>query len=91
MQSPQLEATHPSSGVVLRQQAAHSSESEKRVSGKAPAAAAQPLTLPEDVVTLSSSDNNSFPKRKASQPVSNEEKQALLGKDSPRDGFSVYG
>jgi hypothetical protein len=49
------------------------------------------LSLPEDVVTLSSSNDDSSPRKKASQPVSNEEKQALLRLNSPRNRFSVYG
>jgi hypothetical protein len=91
MQSPLRDATQPTPSVVPRQQATHPSESETTVSGKATKAATQPLSLPEDVVTLSSSDDGSSPKRKASQPVSNEEKQALLKVKSPRGGFSVYG
>jgi len=90
MQSPLLDATRQSPTVAPRQQEAHPSASEAKVSGKAAMAATQPLSLPEDVVTLSSSLDDSAHKRKASQPVSNEEKQALLG-NNPQDGFSVYG
>jgi len=90
MQSPLRDATQPFPTVVPRQQAAHPSESETTVSGKATMAAAQPLSPPEDVVTLSSHDGSS-PKREASQPVSNVEKQALLKLNSPRGSFSVYG
>ncbi|MDR3578561.1 MAG: hypothetical protein P4L44_01215 [Oryzomonas sp.] len=61
------------------------------MSGKAATAATQSLSLSEDVVTLSSSHDGSFPKKEASQPVSNEERQALLNLNTSRDGFSVYG
>jgi len=90
MHSLLREATQSSPGVVLRQHSAHPSKDETTVPGKATAAATQPLSLPEDVVTLSSSNHDPSPRRKASQPVSNEEKQALLG-NNPREGFSVYG
>ena len=88
MQSPLRDATQLSPTVAPRQQGAHPSA---KVSGKATMAATQPPSLPEDVVTLSSSPDGSSPNRKASQPVSNEEKLALLKLNSPRDGFSVYG
>lgn len=45
------------------------------------------LVLPEDIVTLSSTSSNDTPK-KASQPVTPDEKRALLG---PNVSFSVYG
>jgi hypothetical protein len=61
------------------------------VPGKTITATTGPLSLPEDIVTLSSSNDDSSSKMKASQPVSNEEKQALLKVNSPRDRFSVYG
>jgi hypothetical protein len=91
MQSPLRDATQTSPTVVPLQPGAHPSGSETTVSGKAASAATQPLNLPEDVVTLSSSQDSPSAKTKASQPVSNEEKQALLKVNSPRDGFSVYG
>ena len=55
------------------------------------AAANQSLTLPDDIVTLSTSQEDSPQKMKPSQPVSSEEKQALLQPDSPHGRFSVYG
>jgi hypothetical protein len=92
MQSPLRDATQTPPTVVPRQQAAHLSDSEKStVSGKAAMAVIQPLSPPKDVVTLSSSRDGSSSKRKASQPVSSDEKQALLESNSPRDSFSVYG
>jgi hypothetical protein len=91
MQSPLYDATQPSPAVVPRQQGAHPSGSETTVSGKAAMAATPPLSLPEDVVTLSSPHDGSSPQKKASQPVSNEERQALLNVNPPGAGFSVYG
>jgi hypothetical protein len=91
MQSPLRDATQSTPAVVPRQQASNPSANVKTVAGKATTATVQPLRLPEDVVTLSSSNDDSSPKRKASQPVSNEEKQALLRENSQRDRFSVYG
>ena len=91
MPSPLCDATQPSPIVAPRQEGSHPPESETTVSGKAAMAVSQPLTLPEDVVTLSSSPGGSSLQRKASQPVSNEERQALLKLKTPRDSFSVYG
>jgi len=92
MQSPLRDATQPSPTVVPRQQAAHQSDSEKTtVSGKAAMAVTQQPSPPEDVVTLSSSRDGSSLRGNASQPVSSDEKQALLESNSPRDSFSVYG
>jgi len=92
MQSPLRDVTQPSPAAIPRQLAAHPSGSETTVSGKATTAAKQPLRLPEDVVTLSSSSRDgASPKRKASQPVSSEEREALLKLNSLRGSFSVYG
>ncbi len=46
------------------------------------------LSLPEDIVTLSSTQAAA---KTPSQPVSPDEKRALLGADNRQYGFSVYG
>jgi hypothetical protein len=91
MQSPLRDATQSAPSVVPHKQVERSSVSVTTVVRKAATATTQPLSLPEDVVTLSSSHDGSSPKMKASQPVSNEEKKALLKIKSPRGSFSVYG
>lgn len=88
-----------SAGVITQ---AASSEISRQIAGSPPAneaaavrhtaAANRPRTLPDDIVTLSTSLHDSDQKRKASEPVSREEKQALLqSPGSPQGGFSVYG
>jgi hypothetical protein len=55
---------------------------------------AQTNTATEDYVTLSSSSSNSgdpATRKKPSQPVSGNEKQALLNSKSPQFNFSIYG
>lgn len=84
MYSTLLDTTQPAGTTVSRQQA-----EQPPVNGAAKAAT-QPLGLPEDIVTLSSSEG-SDPRKITSQPVSSEEKRALLRPDSPRSSFSVYG
>ncbi len=91
MQSPLRGATQSAPAVVPHKQVERSSASVTTAVRKATTATTQPLSLPEDVVTLSSSRDGTAPKREASQPVSNEEKKALLKIKSPRDSFSVYG
>lgn len=52
-----------------------------------------PLTLPEDIVTLSSNnvgESTASPKKSPSVAVSNDERQALLGGDSSANHISVY-
>ena len=59
-----------------------------------PATRGHALTLPEDVVTLSfqQSETKAPPiPKKASQPVTLTEKQALLGSDTPPYRLSIYG
>lgn len=52
-----------------------------------PSSSGTALVLPEDIVTLSSA-NSATTDKKASQPVTPDEKRALLG---PNVSFSVYG
>jgi len=72
---------------MARRQTEQPPASEASTAGKTVTPAAQPLTLPEDIVTLSSAPEGTPPARKASKPVSNEERRALLHPNS----FSVYG
>ncbi len=59
-----------------------------------PRSTAAPITLPEDVVTLSSAvkgEDAAATKKIPSVAVSNAEKQALLSSVFTPKGFSVYG
>ena len=83
--------TQPAAPEVSRQLAERPAAHEAVVVKHTAAAANQSLTLPDDIVTLSTSQEDSPQKMKPSQPVSSEEKQALLQPDSPHGRFSVYG
>ncbi|KAB0664784.1 hypothetical protein F6V25_12030 [Oryzomonas japonica] len=81
----------PASQLVSRQLAERPATNEA-AAVKHAVAANRPQVLPDDIVTLSTSQKDSPPKMKASQPVNSEEKQALLQPPgSPWGGFSVYG
>ncbi|KAA0895379.1 hypothetical protein [Oryzomonas rubra] len=81
----------PTSQLVSRQLAERPATNET-AAVKHAAAASRPRTLPDDSVTFSTSLKDSPQRMKASQPVSSEEKQALLQPPgSPLGGFSVYG
>ncbi|QEM68086.1 hypothetical protein FO488_07875 [Geobacter sp. FeAm09] len=83
--------TPPASPEVYRHQAERPSANETPLAEHAAVAARRTVALSGDIVTLSTSQEDSPPKMKASQPVSSEEKQALLQPNSPYGGFSVYG
>jgi len=91
MQSSVRDVTQTTPGMIPRQQAEEPSATGTVVARKSAAAATQPLSLPEDVVTLSSSPKGILSEKKASQPVSSEEKKALLHPNTSRTSFSVYG
>jgi hypothetical protein len=48
------------------------------------------IKLPEDIVTLSISTQNSTTNKKPSSPVSNSEKEALLQDPSDKKNISIY-
>ncbi len=91
MQSSVSGITQATSALMSRQQAEQLPVNEAVAAGKAALPTAQSLTLPEDIVTLSSSSGGAPPAKKASKPVSNEERKALLHPQPSRNGFSVYG
>jgi hypothetical protein len=76
---------------AYRQQAERPPANETAAVKRVTPAANQSLTLPDDIVTLSTSPEDSPKNMKPSQPVSREEKQALLQPGSSQGGFSVYG
>lgn len=88
MSSPVRDITQSTAVVTLRQPSELPSLNEAAAVTKA---ATQPLSLPDDIVTLSSLREESSPTKKASQPVSIEERKALLAPNSPRKNFSAYG
>lgn len=89
MLSPVHDLTQATSVVMPHQQPELPPVNEAAAVAKA--TSARPLSLPDDVVTFSSLSEDSSPKKKASQPVSNEERRALLDPSSLRKNFSVFG
>lgn len=80
--------------VTLNQVRPSSDKRETPVAKELPLSTGKPITLPEDVVTLSSEvrgESVTSSPKKSSIPVSQDEKQALLGPHSTPKGFSVYG
>lgn len=96
MPFPVSNANQTPADVVTLKQVQSSTSRKETSAGKAaqrPAAAA--ITLPEDVVTLSSSsrskaEDSLLAKRNPSQAVTIDEKQALLGATADRNGFSIH-
>ncbi|GFE61413.1 hypothetical protein AOG2_20000 [Geobacter sp. AOG2] len=91
MQSSISDVIESAPGVVSPQQAKRPTMNETAGGRKTATVTPQLLSLPEDVVTLSSSSEGAPPAKKTSQPVSNEERKALLHPNSPHSSFSVYG
>ena len=94
--SPLINSTHQTSAyiVTLNKVRASSVKKEAPAGKEIPRSSAAPITLPEDVVTLSSDvkgEDATSTKKKPSVAVSNDEKQALLASDFTPKGFSVYG
>lgn len=77
---------NPASIVSLQKTQRHSSLSKKQEKTAETSVSGATLALPEDIVTLSSKSSSNPPK-KASQPVTSDEKKALL---DPNFNFSVY-
>jgi len=91
MHYPVSGTTQSTSGVISLRQAEQRQVNQAPVAGKTAKGTARTLTLPEDIVTLSSSPEGTPPAKKASKPVNNEERKALLHPSSPQNNFSVYG
>ena len=84
----------PADVVTLNQVRSPSVKKEAPAGKEIPRSTAAPITLPEDVVTLSSAvkgEDGAATKKTPSVAVSNDEKQALLSPDFTSKGFSVYG
>jgi hypothetical protein len=77
---------NPASIVSLQKAQRQSTLSKKQEKTAESSVSGAALVLPEDIVTLSSKSNSSTAK-KASQPVTSDEKKALL---DPNFNFSVY-
>ncbi len=97
MSSSISNATQTPTDVVTLQQVRRPSAPRKETpSGKAPQrSTASNITLPEDVVTLSTSSRSKaeaslLAKKKPSLPVTADEKQALLSAGSDKNGFSIH-
>jgi len=88
MRTSVRDVTQASPGMMPRHQGERPPATGPAAAGNTAVAATPTRGLPEDIVTLSSSPG---PEKKASQPVSGEEKKALLRPDSPKAGFSTYG
>ena len=84
----------PADIVTLNQVRPSSVKHETPVQKDTPRSSGKPITLPEDVVTLSSTNRSeaaiSSPK-KPSVAVSLDEKQALLGSNFTPKSISIYG
>lgn len=83
----------PADVVTLNQVRPSSDKHETPANKEIPRSSGTPITLPEDVVTLSSAirgEGTTSTKKKPSVAVSLDEKQALLGSDFSRKDFSVY-
>ena len=90
--------TNPVAGSLNSQAVAAPAQKNGRNSRKggevSQQAGGKALTLPEDIVTLSTAQPVGYVPAKTmkpSQPVSPDEKNALLGMDSSQYTFSVYG
>ncbi|MFA7061831.1 MAG: hypothetical protein WC156_13570 [Pedobacter sp.] len=87
-------ALQPSVDVVTLNQVRLSSVKNEISSNKINPRNDTSITLPEDVVTLSSANRGegaTSSQKKPSVAVSHDEKQALLASDFSPKGFSVYG
>lgn len=79
--------------VTLNQVRPPAVKNETPTGNEIPRSSGKPITLPEDVVTLSSviPDEGAAPTpKKPSVAVSLDEKQALLNSDFSRKNFSIY-
>jgi len=84
----------PADVVTLNQVRASSVKKETPTGKEISRSTAAPITLPEDVVILSSAvkgEDGAATKKIRSVAVSNAEKKALLSSDFTPKGFSVYG
>lgn len=97
MSSSISNATQTPTDVVTLKQVRRPTTRKETPSGKEPkSSTASNITLPEDVVTLSSSSRSKaeeaslLAKKKPSLAVTADEKQALLSAGSSKEGFSIH-
>lgn len=78
----------PVAAAALQQAPRSAVENEAKAANFQQTSRSAALNLPEDIVTLSSTQTAA---KTPSQPVSPDEKRALLGADNRQYSFSVYG